>query len=57
MHVFDNTVMPPNNDRYNSGPRSAWLDLRSASMVARAYPSTGEVFNTDTKQRIVALQE
>jgi hypothetical protein len=56
MHVFDNTVMPPK--------QMATLKLRDQpgwvtfSIDGRhAYPSTGEVFDTRTRQMIVALDD
>src|SRR4029078_1717140 len=56
VHVFDNTVMPPKQGhtiavRDQPGWSSFRLDGR------HAYPSTGEVFDVQTKQRIAALDD
>jgi DNA-binding beta-propeller fold protein YncE len=56
MHVFDNTVMPPKQiATIPVRDQPGWISFSIDG--ARAYPSTGEVFNTGTKQRIVALQD
>jgi len=56
VHVFDNTVMPPKQiATIPVRDQPGWISFSIDG--ARAYPSTGEVFNTGTKQRIVALQD
>ena len=56
VHVFDNTVMPPKQiATIPVRDQPGWISFSIDG--AHAYPSTGEVFNTGTKQRIVALQD
>jgi DNA-binding beta-propeller fold protein YncE len=56
IHVFDNTVLPPK--QVASLPvrdQPGWITF---SIDGRyAYPSTGEVFDVGTRQRIVALTD
>jgi hypothetical protein len=56
MHVFDNTVMPPKQmTTLKLRDQPGWVTF---SIDGRhAYPSTGEVFDTRTKQMVVALHD
>lgn len=56
VHIFDNTVMPPKQiDTVKVRDQPGWI---SFSMDGRhAYPSTGEIFDTRTRQRVVALDD
>ena len=56
MHVFDNTVMPPKQmTTLPLRDQPGWITF---SMDGRhAYPSTGEVFDVKTRERIAALDE
>jgi len=56
VHVFDNTVMPPKQVHTIAvRDQPGWI---SFSLDGRhAYPSTGEVFDVQTKQRIAALDD
>jgi DNA-binding beta-propeller fold protein YncE len=56
MHVFDNTVMPPKQmATIQLRDQPGWITF---SLDGRhAWPSTGEVFDTRTKQRIAALED
>lgn len=56
MHIFDNTVMPPKQiATIKLRDQPGWITF---SMDGRhAYPSTGEVFDVRTRQRIAALQD
>jgi len=56
VHVFDNTVMPPKQrETIQVRDQPGWISFSIDG--ARAYPSTGEVFDVRTKRRIVALQD
>ena len=56
MHIFDNTVMPPKQSQtIMVRDQPGWITF---SIDGRhAYPSTGEVFDTKTKKRIIALND
>jgi hypothetical protein len=56
MHIFDNTVMPLRQKQtIVVRDQPGWITF---SIDGRhAYPSTGEVFDTKTKKRIVALND
>jgi len=56
VHIFDNTVMPPKQmTTLQVRDQPGWITF---SIDGRyAYPSTGEVFDTQTKKLIVALQD
>ena len=56
MHVFDNTVMPPKQTTTLAlRDQPGWITF---SIDGRhAYPSTGEVFDTRTKEKIAALDD
>jgi DNA-binding beta-propeller fold protein YncE len=56
VHIFDNTVMPPRQIKtLTVRDQPGWVTF---SLDGRhAYPSTGEVFDTKTKQRIAALKD
>ncbi len=56
LHVFDNTVMPPK--QVKSIPvrdQPGWITFSMDG--ARAYPSTGEVFDVRTKRKIAVLAD
>ena len=56
VHVFDNTVMPPK--QMTSIPvrdQPGWITFSIDGK--HAYPSTGEIFDTKTKKRVLALQD
>ena len=56
LHVFDNTVMPPKQiATIPVRDQPGWISFSIDG--ARAYPSTGEVFDTQSKERIVALRD
>ncbi len=56
VHVFDNTVMPPKQiATIPVRDQPGWITFSIDG--THAYPSTGEVFETRTKKRIVALQD
>ena len=56
VHVFDNTVMPPKQiATIPVRDQPGWISFSIDG--EHAYTSTGEVFKTRTKQRIVALQD
>jgi hypothetical protein len=56
VHIFDNTVMPPKQmTTITVRDQPGWITF---SIDGRhAYPSTGEVFDTKTKQLVTALQD
>jgi len=56
MHIFDNTVMPPKQKQtIKVRDQPGWITF---SIDGRhAYPSTGEVFDTKTKELIIALDD
>jgi DNA-binding beta-propeller fold protein YncE len=56
VHVFDNTVMPPRQmTTLKVRDQPGWI---SFSIDGRhAYPSTGEVFETETKKLIASLED
>jgi DNA-binding beta-propeller fold protein YncE len=56
MHIFDNTVMPPKQvHTIKLRDQPGWITF---SMDGRhAYPSTGEVFDVRTRERIAALDD
>jgi DNA-binding beta-propeller fold protein YncE len=56
LHVFDHTVMPPKQTTSIAvRDQPGWITF---SLDGRyAYPSTGEVFDTRTKQRVAALSD
>jgi hypothetical protein len=56
MHIFDNTVMPPRQvATLKVRDQPGWITF---SIDGRhAYPSTGEVFDTGTRQLIAALDD
>ncbi len=56
MHIFDNTVMPPKQiATIKVRDQPGWVTF---SMDGRhAYPSTGEVFDVKTRERIAALKD
>jgi DNA-binding beta-propeller fold protein YncE len=56
LHVFDNTVMPPK--QIASIPvrdQPGWISFSLDG--SRAYSSTGEIFDTRTRQLVVALED
>jgi DNA-binding beta-propeller fold protein YncE len=56
LHVFDNTVMPPK--QIASIPvrdQPGWISFSLDG--ARAYSSTGEIFDTRTRKLVVALED
>ncbi len=54
VHVFDNTVMPPKQTAtIQVRDQPGWISFSIDG--AHAYPSTGEIFDTRTRKRIVAL--
>jgi DNA-binding beta-propeller fold protein YncE len=56
MHVFDNTVMPPRQKTtVPLRDQPGWITFSIDG--SRAYPSTGEVFDTRTKARLAALDD
>jgi DNA-binding beta-propeller fold protein YncE len=56
MHVFDNTVMPPKQmTTLAVRDQPGWISFSIDGR--RAYPSTGEVFDTRTKTLVTALQD
>ena len=56
MHVFDNTVMPPKQmSTLALRDQPGWISFSIDGR--RAYPSTGEVFDTRTKKLVTALQD
>ena len=56
MHVFDATVMPPRaNATVPVRDQPGWITFSIDG--SRAYPSTGEVFDTRTKAQITALTD
>jgi hypothetical protein len=56
LHIFDNTVMPPRQvATLKVRDQPGWVTF---SLDGRhAYPSTGEVFDVRTRQRIAALND
>ncbi len=56
VHIFDNTVMPPKQvATIQVRDQPGWITFSIDGK--HAYPSTGEVFDTRTKKRIVALED
>lgn len=56
MHIFDNTVMPPTQKgAIFLRDQPGWISFSVDGTLA--YPSTGEVFDIRTKQRVAALQD
>jgi len=56
VHVFDNTLMPPKQlTTIEVRDQPGWITFSIDG--SHAYPSTGEVFDTRSKQRVVALQD
>jgi hypothetical protein len=56
VHVFDNTVVPPKQiTTIQVRDQPGWISFSIDG--TRAYPSTGEVFDTRSKTRVVALQD
>lgn len=56
VHVFDNTVLPPKQlTTIEVRDQPGWITFSIDG--SHAYPSTGEVFDTRSKQRVVALQD
>src|SRR6185436_3814845 len=56
MHVFDNTVMPPRpKARVPVRGQPGWITFSLDGR--RAYPSTGEVFDVRTRNRVAALDD
>jgi hypothetical protein len=56
VHVFDNTVLPPKQSAtIQVRDQPGWITFSIDG--THAYPSTGEVFDTRSKKRIVALQD
>ena len=54
MHIFDNTVMPPTwKDAIELRSDPGWISFSIDGTLA--FSSTGEVFDTRTKQRVAAL--
>jgi len=56
IHVFDNTVMPPKQmTAIPVRDQPGWISFSLDGKYA--YPSTGEVFDVKTKQRVMALKD
>jgi hypothetical protein len=56
MHIFDNTVWPPTQqESIFLRDEPGWISFSCDGTLA--YPSTGEVFDTRTKQKLASLQD
>jgi DNA-binding beta-propeller fold protein YncE len=56
MHVFDNTVMPPRQlTTLKLRDQPGWITFSIDGQYA--YPSTGEVFETRSKKKVIALAD
>jgi hypothetical protein len=56
VHVFDNTVTPPKQvGTIGVRDQPGWISFSIDG--THAYPSTGEVFDTQSKKRLAALQD